>query len=928
MAAPAVGWWSDSPEQKGEYENRDKNRQKTVDSPPFSILNATNHQIGMSAFYNIDSTRVSQLEYLWWHKSPLVLISWLMKWLHQPISCSSDDPNTESTLPFVTAALPAEIASRFEPLANELAALGFFDPVYHAIEDSGTRATIYWATFRHESGEHLARIHNRVWQQAQNPNRALFPMFFTAFTDGTFLVSSSGKPDMAAPKTVQMNRMFRASAARLWEKHQRLLVKTSERKLLAPVRSREDLIEFTERHHVLVRDFHLARGVFRPRTAAEQAQADSFAASVAQAKAEGLENAEVLAELQKLQGQKAGWAATFPILVISLLLFVVVGAARWNWQYTLLILLVLLFHESGHWLAMRIFHYRNLRMFFIPLFGAAVVGRNWNVPGWQKALVSLAGPLPGIALGIFLGAASLRWNLPWLTTAALVFVFVNGFNLLPVLPLDGGHVLHTILFCRNRWLNVIFRLLAIGALLWLGAAGFSRLFFYLAFFMGVSLPVAFKLASITDQLRKTPLPEPQPGEDQIPVPTAQAIIAEVKAAFPKNAGNKQIAQHTLNIFETLNARPPGALGTLGLMAVHGGAILLVAAFGLVFTIGKHSRLGDFVQAALRQPQHSFKPGGTQQWQGAGFASGSASPHSLLVATFKQHQQATAEFSFLTPDLPANSRLTLFGDSLLLSLPASDDTAREKWFDRLQTATTNLFVSLSNQPVALNLYCVAPTARVATNLSGELEDYFNSGPGLQLMAPWSPEYASPVFADKHYARQFWHRLDLEVAKTARDPALKDYFNKMMAAEHRGATSEVKRLQAEVQRVREQLATQAREQLRATATNAAYPALIDLHAALAKVAFTNRAARAAILRQVAASLGDVKYFGGKPDDQANALGAVSGAALRHGLIIELSYVQMNDATVGLPSLAGWLCDQKCAGIKYDLFSGFGAAEEDEQ
>lgn len=142
----------------------------------------------MNTFYKIDSTRVSHLEFWWWHKSPLVIISRLMKWLRIPTPCSSDDPNTESTLPFVVESLPPEIATRFEPLANDLAALGFHDPVYHAIEDAGTRATIYWATFRHESGQHFARIHNRVWHQAQNPNRALFPMFFTAFTDGTFLV--------------------------------------------------------------------------------------------------------------------------------------------------------------------------------------------------------------------------------------------------------------------------------------------------------------------------------------------------------------------------------------------------------------------------------------------------------------------------------------------------------------------------------------------------------------------------------------------------------------------------------------------------------------------------------------------------------------------------------------------------------------------
>ena len=111
----------------------------------------------MDTFYKIDSTQVSHLEYLWWHKSPLVLISWMNKWLRVPTLCSSDDPNTESTLPFVVEALPPEITARFEPLTNELAGLGFFDPVHHAIHDAGTRTTIYWATFRHESGNHFAR---------------------------------------------------------------------------------------------------------------------------------------------------------------------------------------------------------------------------------------------------------------------------------------------------------------------------------------------------------------------------------------------------------------------------------------------------------------------------------------------------------------------------------------------------------------------------------------------------------------------------------------------------------------------------------------------------------------------------------------------------------------------------------------------------
>ena len=39
---------------------------------------------------------------------------------------------------------------------------------------------------------------------------------------------------------------------------------------------------------------------------------------------------------------------------------------------------------------MRAFKYRNVQMFFIPFFGAAVTGRNFSVAGYKKAIVSLA----------------------------------------------------------------------------------------------------------------------------------------------------------------------------------------------------------------------------------------------------------------------------------------------------------------------------------------------------------------------------------------------------------------------------------------------------------------------------------------------------------------------------------------------------------
>ena len=241
----------------------------------------------MNAFYEIDSTRVSHREYWWGTKSRLVVIGWLLKWLRIRIPSSTDDPNVESTLPFVIPVLPPEVIAKFQPIATDLAGLGFTDPVFHVFHDSGTRTTIYWATYRHSSGWHFARIHHRVWQQTRSVSRGLFPMFFTPFADGTFLVSSAGKPDLAAPDAVQMNRMRGTPTFQLWTTHERLATPLSSRKGTARVASREELLAASERHHALVRDFHLRRGVFRCRTVVEQADADAFAASVAQAQASG-----------------------------------------------------------------------------------------------------------------------------------------------------------------------------------------------------------------------------------------------------------------------------------------------------------------------------------------------------------------------------------------------------------------------------------------------------------------------------------------------------------------------------------------------------------------------------------------------------------------------------------------------------------------
>ena len=195
-----------------------------------------------------------------------------------------------------------------------------------------------------------------------------------------------------------------------------------------------------------------------------------------------------------------------PILLISAAAFLVAGGRGSDWKYLAMIVPILLLHETGHYLAMRIFGYRNLRMFFIPGFGAAVSGRNFNVSGWKKAAVALAGPVPSILLATGVGAAGLARQESWLVEACFVSLLVNAFNLLPFLPLDGGHVLQCVLFSRHHVLETLFRIAAALGMIGIGIGTGAVFLTVLGAFALFALPANHRLARLTGELRRRGLP--------------------------------------------------------------------------------------------------------------------------------------------------------------------------------------------------------------------------------------------------------------------------------------------------------------------------------------------------------------------------------------------------------------------------------------
>src|SRR5260370_23486874 len=321
------------------------------------------------------------------------------------------------------------------------------------------------------------------------------------------------------------------------------------------------------------------------------------------------------------------------------------------------------------------------------------------------------GPVPGIVLGVGLGVAGMVLTQPLLTKAAILTLILNGFNLLPVLPLDGGWVFHTILFSRHYLLDTAFRLLAAISLIVGGGFSKDRVLEYLGIFMLLGLPASYKTARITSDLRKRGIAPASPDDDTIPLATAQAIVGEGKRAFPRAVTNKTLAQYTLSIFETLNTQPPAWLASIGLLGVHVACGVMALVFAVLFVVGQRGDLGGLVSAAASLPRHKFDCGSVASWRGPGAAQASADAQNTIIITFSKRAEADKTFQETTNRLPASAAARVFGETILVALPVEDDAARKEWVQRLQLQSTNLFLNTSNLLPAFSLAFFAPNHQV-------------------------------------------------------------------------------------------------------------------------------------------------------------------------------------------------------------------------
>ena len=110
----------------------------------------------------------------------------------------------------------------------------------------------------------------------------------------------------------------------------------------------------------------------------------------------------------------------------------------WGWKFAVGFVLLILVHELGHVAELRRQGIPASAPLFIPFMGAVVGMKQMPHDAWREARVALAGPIVGSvgALGVWVAGEALDSEL--LVAMAFTGFFLNLFNLLPIVPLDGG----------------------------------------------------------------------------------------------------------------------------------------------------------------------------------------------------------------------------------------------------------------------------------------------------------------------------------------------------------------------------------------------------------------------------------------------------------------------------------------------------------
>ncbi|ARU55124.1 Zn-dependent protease [Oleiphilus messinensis] len=151
----------------------------------------------------------------------------------------------------------------------------------------------------------------------------------------------------------------------------------------------------------------------------------------------------------------------------------------YSWEFAAAIIGILIFHEYGHLRAMKKCGIPTKGIYLIPFVGGVAVGDSPKTH-WQEVYIAMMGPFFGLAMTLLFGIGYYFTENHFMGLVASISALVNLFNLLPVLPLDGGRVFKALALSGQKKAGLVtVGLLTIAGLAFAIKLGLMLLIFFL-----------------------------------------------------------------------------------------------------------------------------------------------------------------------------------------------------------------------------------------------------------------------------------------------------------------------------------------------------------------------------------------------------------------------------------------------------------------
>jgi Zn-dependent protease len=112
-----------------------------------------------------------------------------------------------------------------------------------------------------------------------------------------------------------------------------------------------------------------------------------------------------------------------------------------GWTFAIGFVVLLFVHEMGHVIQLRREGIKASAPMFVPFLGALITAKSLGENALAEARVGLAGPILGTVGAIVCLVIGEATNSDLFRALAYIGFFLNLFNLLPVVPLDGGRAM-------------------------------------------------------------------------------------------------------------------------------------------------------------------------------------------------------------------------------------------------------------------------------------------------------------------------------------------------------------------------------------------------------------------------------------------------------------------------------------------------------